>query len=247
MKNLLKVISLCLLIPGIHLCSVGESHAQTTSNFTFGGFVDSYYAFDFNTPASRDRAYTTQPLRHNEFNLNFAFLDAKYTSEKVRARFALGTGTYMISNYAAEPDLLKNIFEANAGFNISGSWWLDGGIFASHIGFESAVSKDNWNYSRSLMADYSPYYESGVKVTGNITDELTGGFFILNGWQNIRENNDDKALGTQLQYKPTKDILLNWSSFIGNEIADTDSTSPSQLRIFNDFYAQIALTESFSV
>jgi hypothetical protein len=247
LKKILKLILQSLIVSGIFCVVIPGSNAQTPSNFTFGGFIDTYYAYDFNTPASRDRGYTTQPTRHNEFNLNLGFLDAKYASEEVRGRFALGTGTYMISNYAAEPDFLKNIYEANAGFNISGSWWLDAGIFASHIGFESAISKDNWNYSRSLMADYSPYYESGVKVTGNISDELFAGFFVLNGWQNIRENNDDKALGTQLQYKPCDDIVLNWSGFYGNEIEDTDSTSPSQIRIFNDFYAQIDITENFCV
>ena len=41
-----------------------------------GGFVDTYYAFDFNRPSNFDRAYTTQPARHDEFNVNLAFLEA---------------------------------------------------------------------------------------------------------------------------------------------------------------------------
>ena len=34
--------------------------------------------------------------------------------------------------------------------------WLDAGIFVSHIGLESANSRDNLTLTRSIMADNSP-------------------------------------------------------------------------------------------
>lgn len=207
-------------------------------NFSVGGFVDAYYAYDVAKPPSRDRSFTTQPLRHNEFNLNLALVDLKYVSDKTHGRVALQTGTYVQSNYAAEPGLLQNIHEASAGFSPSGSWWLDAGIFASHIGCESAISRDNYNYSRSLMAEYSPYYEAGVRLSGPVSPKATLGLLVLNGWQNIRETNGDKAVGTQLQIKPSDAVLVNWSTFIGNEAPDSAAT---QTRIFNDFYVQARL------
>ena len=36
--------------------------------------------------------------------------------------------------------------------NRSRTLWLDVGEFSSHIGFESAISADNYTLSRSLMA-----------------------------------------------------------------------------------------------
>jgi hypothetical protein len=42
--------------------------------------------------------------------------------------------------------------------------WLDAGIMPSHIGFESAVSADCWTLTRSLLAENSPYYETGIKL-----------------------------------------------------------------------------------
>ena len=76
---------------------------DTAPKVTFGGFIDSYYAFDFNRPASFDRAYTTQPARHNEFNVNLAFIEAKIDAPRYRGRLALQAGTSVQSNYAGEP------------------------------------------------------------------------------------------------------------------------------------------------
>jgi putative OmpL-like beta-barrel porin-2 len=47
-------------------------------------FADAYYAFDFNRPRDRTRAYATQPYRHNEFNINLAFVRAQYAGDRFR-------------------------------------------------------------------------------------------------------------------------------------------------------------------
>jgi hypothetical protein len=221
-----------------HVVRADAADSLSVGGLSVGGFVDVYYAYEFARPPSRDRSFTTQPLRHNEFNLNLALVDLKQTAERARGRFALQTGTYVQSNYAAEPGLLQNIHEASAGFSPGRSWWLDAGIFASHIGLESAISKDNWTYSRSLMAEYSPYYEAGVRLSGPLSERASLGILVLNGWQNIRETNGDKAFGTQLLVRPNNAVTLNWSTFIGNEAPDTAS---SQVRVFNHFYGLATL------
>ena len=71
----------------------------------FGAFIDTYFAWDFGQPDSFDRPYTTQPARHDEFNVNLAFLEAKLTGEKVRGRVALQAGTSVQANYAGEPNV----------------------------------------------------------------------------------------------------------------------------------------------
>jgi hypothetical protein len=129
-----------------------------------------------------------------------------YATEKVRANFALMTGSYANANLAAEPEVLKNIFEANAGVKISSkkNVWIDAGIFASHIGFESAIGRDCWTLTRSMLADNSPYYESGVKFsyTSDNGEWFVSGLF-LNGWQRIQrvEANNTPAVGHQLTWK----------------------------------------------
>ena len=85
------------------------------------------------------------------------------------------------------------------------------------------------------MADFSPFFETGLRLSGPLSEKSTFTLVLVNGWLNIRENNDDKAIGTQLQHQLNDRIFLNWSTFIGNE---APTNSPSQLRIFNDWFIQ---------
>ena len=55
--------------------------------------ADLYYAWDFNQPADGQRAYTTQPLRHNELALNLGLLELNYANPDLRAHLGLQTGT----------------------------------------------------------------------------------------------------------------------------------------------------------
>ncbi len=136
------------------------------------------------------------------------------------------TGTYPNANLATEPGVLKNIYEANIGVKLSSSrnLWLEAGIFGSHIGFESAIGKDCWTLTRSILADNTPYYEAGAKVSYNTPD---GKWFlsalVLNGWQRIQrvDGNSLPSFGTQVMFKPTDEITLNSSTFIGTDKPDS--------------------------
>jgi hypothetical protein len=223
--------------------------AQRPGGATLDAVVDAYYAYDFTDPVGRARSFATEPARHNEFSLNLALLHAHYTAERVRVSVGLATGTYMEANYAAEPDLMKNVFEGWAGVRLGGNTWLDAGVLPSHIGFESAITPLNATYSRSLIAEYSPYYETGARLTVAPNERFTAAVLVLNGWQNIRETNDAKAVGVQLQFKPTDRLLLNYSNFVGDEAADAGGTTDPerQVRFFHDFYAQLAASDRVSL
>jgi len=140
------------------------------------------------------------------------------------------------------------VFEANAGVKLSSkkNLWLDAGIMPSHIGFESAIGKDCWNLTRSILADNTPYYEAGARVSYTSDNgKWYASGLLLNGWQRIArvDGNNTPAFGTQLTYKPNGNTTLNWSTFVGNDKPDT----LSQVRIFNNLYAQLQLTERFGV
>lgn len=220
-----------------------EPIAQISANVHWQAFVDTYYAWDFQRPWDQNRLYTTQPLRHNELGLNLGLFHVGYENTFLRGQLGLQTGTYVQFNLAAEPALFQGLYAASAGVKLGESVWLDMGVFPSHIGFEGILSADNWTYSRSLIADYSPYYESGLKLSAAQGD-WQGAFLILNGWQNIRDNNHDKAIGTQLQWQPVKEVLLNWSSFTGNE---APLEQGAQWRIFNNFFAVYRPFEAWEI
>lgn len=211
---------------------------QKPSPFTVSGYLEAYYAYDFNKPENNTRpGFVYSFNRHNEVNLNIGFIRGSYNTDNVRANLALMTGTYANANLAAEPGVLKNIYEANAGVKLSSTknLWVDVGVFGSHIGFESAIGKDCWNLTRSILADNTPYYEAGVKIsytTDNGKWFLSG--MVLNGWQRIQrvEGNSLPSFGTQITFKPSDAITLNSSSFIGTDKPD----SARQMRYFHNFY-----------
>ena len=202
----------------------------------FFGYVGVYYGYDFNNPADLRRpGFIYSENLHNQIAVNIALLGARYSSERVRGTFAIQTGTYPDANYAAEPQIFKNIYEAWGGVRLAPSLWLDAGIFLSHIGLEGPISRDDLTLTRSIMAENSPYYEAGAKLTYDNGKKWLFSALVLNGWQVIRDNNQNMGVGTQVQFKPDAKWLLNSSTFVGEGRNQPDSLG-RRLRYFHDFY-----------
>lgn len=206
------------------------------------GFLDVYYMYDMNKPVTAFRQpFLYNHNRHNEFNLNLGYLKLGVEHPKYRATLALQTGTYPNDNYASEPGLLKGIFESNVGISLDdgNSLWLDVGIFSSHIGFESAVSMDSWTLTRSILAENSPYYLSGAKLTYSPDRSWEMAVLICNGWQRIAKvpGQSLPSFGTQVKFIPSGKTTLNWSTFIGTD--DPDVTR--RMRYFSNLYGQFQL------
>lgn len=245
MKNILVAV----ITTAISIYTFAQDTITSMRKLTWSVFADAYYSYDFNQPANHQKAFFLYSHnRHNEFTLNLGYLKASLTTEKLRANLALATGTYMNANYSAEPGVLKNIYEANVGAKISRSTnlWIDAGVFPSHIGFESAHSPSCWTMTRSMMAENSPYYEAGVKLTYTSKNEkwiMSG--LLLNGWQRIRrvDGNNTPAFGTQLTYTPSGNATFNWSTFIGNDYPD----SVRRWRYFNNLYAVVQPSEKLGI
>lgn len=241
------------LIPILFLFAQ-QSMAQNDSiwrqkpTLQISGFADVFYVYDFNQPEGTERQpFLFNHNRHNEFNLNLGLVKLGVEHTKYRANLALQTGTYANDNYAAEPDLLKNIFEANIGISLNqkNNLWLDAGVLPSHIGFESAVSMDNWTLTRSLLAENSPYFLAGAKLTFSPNDHWEIAALMVNGWQRIQrlEGNSQPSFGTQVNFSPSEKITWNWSTFIGTD--DPDATR--RMRYFNNFYGQFQCTEKLGL
>lgn len=230
-------------------CVAAWAQTENPASLIFSGYVETYYVYDFNQPETNTRPpFVYSYNRHNEVNLNVGFFKASYTTDQVRANIALMAGTYANVNLAHEPDLLRNVLEANVGIKLSKSknLWVDAGIFSSHIGFESAIGKDCWNLTRSILADNTPYYEAGAKIS--YTSDDGKWFFsglLLNGWQRIQRvaGNSLPSFGTQITVKPNSKITLNSSSFIGTDKPD----SARQMRYFHNFYGIFQLSKKFGV
>lgn len=223
--------------------STKKEEPDTAPPIKITGFVDAYYCYDLNSPRNHEVSapFLYNYKRHDEMNINLALLSGSYSNDKIRGKVGLMSGTYAQYNYAAEQELLKHVYEANVGIKMAKHLWMDAGIFASHIGNESAFSIQNPTLTRSMMAENSPYYQTGAKLTYDAGKKWLFSALILNGWQNIQEThgNSNKPVCTQITYRPAKKIELNSSTFVGNEKAD----SIKQMRYFHHFYVTTHVTE----
>ena len=232
--RLVAVASVALLLGLPALLRAQTVSTDSSRSITIGAFVDAAYAFDVNRPATRDRAFTTQPARHNEFTVNLAFVEATVARRRVRGRLALQAGTSVQANYAAEPRqgavsgdaLARTVQEAYVGYQLTPTLWIDAGVFFSHLGMETWVSRDNPVYTRSLVADFSPYYSTGVRATWQLSSAVTARVDVVNGWQNMSENNEDKSLGVRVDVAANATTTVSWYGYAGNEPG-------AQRRLFN--------------
>ena len=240
MNRFLLLLFLC----NTYVIAAGQDSTNKNA-LSISGYAEVYYQYDFNKPLDGNRpGFIYSHNRHNKFNLNMGFIKAAYTTERVRANVAIATGTYMSANYAAEPGVLQHIFEGNVGIKLSKkkNIWLDAGILPSHIGFESAVSKGCRTLTRSMLAENSPYFEAGAKLTYTTDNgKWTISGMALNGWQRITRlsGNSLMSWGTQIQFKPSDKVLLNYSTFIGTDKPDSARLS----RFFHNFFGIFTIND----
>lgn len=243
----LKVMISCCVV--MLPCFASAQKDSSNKPITLTAYAELYYAAAFKkSTAQQMPSFIYSYNRLKEATLNLGFVKVSHTAKNSRAAFALAAGTYINTNLAAEPGVLKNVFEANAGIKLSKekNIWIDAGIFPSHIGFESAIGKDNPTLTRSLLAENSPYYEAGVKITHTTAnDKLTVSLLYLNGWQRMARPaaNSTPAFGHQLLYKPSKNITVNSSSFAGSDKPD----SMRQMRYFHNFFIQWQPSNALSI
>ncbi len=227
------LLGLALKAQVVNTGFVDTSGGEHLGKITLGGFVDVYAN---SSGAAKTLPYMVSSAQNNTFAVNLAMLDIRYQTAGIRARLVPAFGTYMNTNLANEPGTLKNLLEASVGVRISKKYnvWLDAGILGSPYTNENPVSKDQLMYTRSLSAENAPYYLSGMKLGLPLRKNLRFYTYLINGWQQIQDNNEQLALGTQLEWQVGKNHIINWNTYIGNEKSKVQPQFDT--RFFTDLY-----------
>ena len=98
---------------------------------------------------------------------------------------------------------------------------ITAGLFNSLIGYESLYAKDNVNYTRSWIADNTPYMMFGINAKYPVTDTLTLTGFIVNGYYHLSHPNDQPSYGGQWAYKATPHLTLTQTVYGGPDQTNT--------------------------
>lgn len=209
--------------------------ADSTTGVAIGklhlsGYLDTYVGLGPRTAGSMP--YMVSSARIGEVNVNLAALDLRYQTDRLRARIMPGWGTYMDANYApGEPRFV----EASAGFRLKTrrEVWVDAGVLGSPFTNESAISKDHLMYTRSFSAEYVPYYLSGVKLSYLPNARWNWYAYLVNGWQQVRDQVRGPGLVLQSEFRPNANVLVNGNLFAGREQSTTGEVG---MRAFADLY-----------
>jgi hypothetical protein len=195
------------------------------------GFIDGYYSYNFNKPANRTNVLRNFDTRNNEFALNLAELafEKKPDSDsRVGFRLDLDYGPATDMVHAAEPggkEVYKVVQQAYGSYlaPIGTGLQIDVGKFVTMHGAEVIETKDNWNYSRGLLFAWAiPYYHMGLRAKYTFNSKVNAMAMVVNGWNNVEENNGGKTYGFMLGLNPTRKLAIVQNYMFGPEQANDD-------------------------
>ena len=221
-------------VTGISTPSQPEPATQEKPLWHYGGFIDLGYSLDFNFPDNHlFRNRSTTP-RVNELDLNMAGV---YVRKDATESSRWGTEWLVQAGEDSKAfgfdanlpkvsgsDVWRHFGRANVSYlaPAGNGLTLQAGLFNSFIGYESLYAKDNGNYTRAWIADYSPYLMFGVNAQYQFNERWSGAFFIINDYFHLENSNSVPSYGTQVQYKPASAWTLKETVYYGPDQSNTD-------------------------
>jgi hypothetical protein len=201
---------------------------------SLSGFVDVYYGQNFNNPATRNNGLRSFDTSNNQFSLNLIELVVDKTPDATNSRtgyhIALGYGQAMNAIYAAGTgsSFSADQYVKEAYFSylapVGKGLQIDVGKFVTPHGAEVIETKDNINYSRGILFSYAiPYYHFGMRAKYAFNDKYSLTGFLVNGWNNVIDNNSGKTYGLTFGWNPTKKISIAQCYMAGPEQTNLNS------------------------
>jgi hypothetical protein len=241
----LKATGVLSVLSGVLFCFAIPAGAQTQSapapapppsapptwsvgSLDFSGFIDGYYSYNANRPSNAANGQANDLYNFNDktdqFNLSAAKFTVNHDPDPIGVRLDLLFGRANTFLHSATDKDTDNYIE-QAYISAKPPKWhgteLDFGQFVTSAGAEVIEAKDDWNYSRSILFAWAiPYYHFGLRAAVPVTASWTAGLQVVNGWNNVVDNNGGVTIGlTSALTKPKYAWALNY--YTGPENSDT--------------------------
>jgi hypothetical protein len=194
----------------------------------FSGYLDGYYSFNANRPSDTANGQTNDFYnfsdKTDQFNLSAAKLTINHDADPIGVHIDLLFGRTNILLHPATDlstdSYIEQAYVSAKPAKVHGTE-VDVGQFVTSAGAEVIEAKDDWNYSRSLLFSWAtPYYHFGLRTTTPVTKTWTAGLQVVNGWNNVVDNNGGVTIGlTSALTKPKYGWAANY--YTGPENANT--------------------------
>lgn len=232
---------------------------KPTPEIELNGSFDAYSAVNFTRPDSNVNKLRAFDSQHGGMALNYAELVLSRNKGPVGFRLDAGFGAasdalYAADNASASMDsgtletarALSHIQQAYITGHL-GNVTLDVGKFVTQHGYEVIETKDNWNYSRSILFTWAiPFVHTGLRASYPINDKVSVMGCLTNGWNtNLADGNKMTDVGLQAIYKPTAPLAIVVNYMGGREHAiGVDALT---IRHLVDVSATYAINDKLSV
>jgi hypothetical protein len=209
----------------------GPSLASLLGSTTLSGFVDTYYGQNFNNPSNRSTSFQPFNGYTNQFGLNLTELvvdkQPDVTNSRTGYHLAFGYGQAINAVNSGETGFDQYLKEAYFSYlaNVGKGLQIDVGKFVTPAGAEVIETKDNWNYSRSLLFSYAiPYFHFGLRAKYTFSPKYSITGLVTNGWNNVIDNNTGKTYGVSFGWNPTKKVGVVQTYLAGPESIGVNSS-----------------------
>lgn len=229
-----------------------EEESAWNDVITIGGYVEAYYSRNFANPENNITANRWLDEKHNNFTLATAVLDVSAKKGPVSGRVTLMFGptadrwyfegaqipsseTNAYLNFGAySNETWKNIQSAYVAYEapIGNGLTITGGLMPTQVGYEGAAVKDNWNWSRSNLFNFLPFFHLGVRATYPVTESWSLTTAAYNGWNQPTDLNGGKAFSLQSAYVGDS-VLFNLLYLGGNERPEGDPAGKPWRNLFD--------------
>ncbi len=200
------------------------------NGFQFGGLVYGSYNYNFNSPDSGSNNMRIFDQNHNDFTMDLLQLEVSKETES-------GIGFHAVLDYGETAGLIQSDwggdlahnFEVQQAymtytFGIGNGIEMKFGKFATLLGGEVIESPYNPNVSRSFMFGYAiPFTHTGVLFSTALNDNISLTAGVVNGWDNVRDNNNGKTFLGSLGLE-FGDLAWTFNGVFGAEDDDSGSS-----------------------
>lgn len=226
------------------------SEVLAASDVALNGYIDAAYSYlngggQF-TSGVADRVFDTEP---DAFNLHQVALTAAYQPKE-------GFGGYVNLTAGRDARVIKSYDTTTNDFDLTqafmqyahGPMTLIAGKFVTLAGAEFINSSANMNYSRSILFGYAiPFTHTGVRATFAANDTLTFMLGVNNGWDQLKDANQQKTLELGVLYTPVKALSLTLQGYSGTEQANGFTDPVGGRRDLVDLVATYNATSQLSL
>jgi hypothetical protein len=193
--------------PAVNLAMFADTYVSYNSQKS-GTAVPWHRAFDNNTPYDPNAGFPTAADgtpssfgARNGFGLSMIGLDASFDTGTVGATAFLRFGPSVPVFYLADMGVsgIDSILGGYLTLKPLPELTIDAGYFGTIYGAEVAENYLDFNYTRgALYYAMQPFYHFGVKAAYAINDTVTVRAMVVNGANDIVDENDAPAVGAQL-------------------------------------------------